>query len=110
MNDLLNDIGKKMPYQEDETYLDRLLEQAAQKAIMHEHKRKSSRRLAMMITSAAAVVLLVVGVGLTVIKHSSKTTTPIQQNESPMDQFLASLSDEEVAQLPYYEIEEIPEY
>ena len=110
MNDLLNDIGKKMPYQENEAYLDRLIEQATERAIMQERKRKNSRRLAMMITSAAAIVLLIVGVGLTVINHSSKTATPIQQNESPMDQFLASLSDEEVAQLPYYEIEEIPEY
>ena len=110
MNDLLNDIGKKMPYQESKDYLDRLLEQAAQKAIMHEHKRKSSRRLAMMIISAAAVVLLVVGIGLSVTGHGSKTVIATQQVESPMDQFLNSLSEEELSQLPYYEIEEIPEY
>ena len=110
MNDFFNDIGKKMPYQENEAYLDHLIEQATKQAIMQGHKRRSSPRLAMIITSAAAVVLLVVGIGLTVINHGNKTATPVQQVESPIDQFLSSLSDEEVAQLPYYEIEEIPEY
>ena len=110
MKDLLNNIGKKMPYQENEAYLDDLINQATEQAILHERKKKASRRLTMMMTSAAAVVLLVVGVGLTVINHNSKAVAPIQQAESPMDQFLNSLSDEEVAQLPYYEIEEIPEY
>ena len=110
MNDLLNDIGKKMPYHESEAYLGHLIEQATEQAIIHEHKRKSSGRLAVMLTSAAAVVLLVVGIGLTVINHGSNKALASQQVESPIDQFLNTLSDEEVAQLPYYEIEEIPEY
>ena len=110
MNNLRNNIGKKMPFEESEAYLDHLIEQATEHAIRQERKNKSSRRLVTMITSAAAVVLLVVGIGLKVTNHNGKTDTVTQQIESPIDEFLNSLSDEEVALLPDFEIEEIPEY
>ena len=33
-----------------------------------------------------------------------------ENSQSPLDEFLNTLSDEEAAQLTFYEIEEIPEY
>lgn len=110
MNDIFNEVGKKMPYKEDEAYLNQLIEQATDQALQHKRKHRSLRHRVMMITSAAAVVLLVVGIGLTFIDRDGKASVTTQQVESPIDEFLHSLSDEEVAQLPYYEIEEIPEY
>lgn len=110
MNNLMNNIGKKLPYEESEAYLDQLIEQATEHAIRQGRKNKSSRRLVAMITSAAAVVLLVMGIGLRITNHGGKADAVAQQVESPIDEFLNSLSDEEVALLPDFEIEEIPEY
>ena len=106
----MKEIGKKLPYEESEKYLDGLIQEMAQRAIVRQGARRHRGRAVVMITSAAAAVLLVVGIGLTVFNHSSKASTTALQAEGPIDEFLNSLSDQEVAQLPYYEIEEIPEY
>ncbi len=60
--------------------------------------------------AAAAVALLLVSIGLTVMNNESQRPSVSLQTQSPSDEFLGSLTDEEVAQLPYIEIEEIPEY
>ncbi len=107
---LLRDVGKRLPYHEGEEYLDNLLEQVAATAVRHRSQARARRHWALMITSAAAVVLLVLGIGLSVLNSNEKIMVTASPSSSPMDEFLNSLTDEEVAQLPYYEIEEIPEY
>jgi len=63
----------------------------------------------MVWASAAAVGLLLMGIGFTLTDDSRKAPVAAQQ-QSPIDEFLNTLSDEEAAQLQYYEVEEIPEY
>lgn len=104
-----NDIGKRLPYQESDQYIDDLINKATEHAIGHHHDR-SNKRLRMMIVSAAAVALLLIGIGVSVINQNDKAATTAMQASSPLDEFLNTLSTEEAAQLPYYEIEEIPEY
>ena len=108
MEELFKDIGKKMPYKESEEYLDALIDKATENAINHHASVRRKPRLGMMLASAAAVALLVIGIGLTLFKGQDKPATISDQG--PLDEFLSSLSDEEAAQLSFYEIEEIPEY
>ena len=109
MNELLNDIDKRLPYRESDEYLDSLIDSATEQAITHHAHRHSKWRMTMIKLSAAAVTLLAVGIGITLF--NGHTTQPVtMDNQSPLDEFLNTLSDEEAAQLQYYEIEEIPEY
>ena len=110
MKDLLNDIGKKMPYNESEEYLDGLIDRTTGQAIKKHAVAGGRRRWGVMAASAAAVALLLVSIGLSVMNNESQRPSVTLQSQSPIDEFLGSLTDEEVAQLPYIEIEEIPEY
>lgn len=110
MKDLLNDIGKKMPYSESQEYLDGLIDRTTDQAVKQHIVARSKRRWGVMAASAAAVALLLVSIGLTVMNNESQRPSVSLQAQSPIDEFLGSLTDEEVAQLPYIEIEEIPEY
>lgn len=110
MKDLLNDIGKKMPYSESQEYLDGLIDRATEQAVKRHAVAGGKRRWGVMAASAAAVALLLVGIGLSVMNNESQRPSVTIQPQSPIDEFLGSLTDEEVAQLPYIEIEEIPEY
>ena len=110
MKDLLNDIGKKMPYSESQEYLDGLIDRATEQAVKRHVVAGGKRRWGVMAASAAAVALLLVGIGLSVMNNESQRPSVTIQTQSPIDEFLGSLTDEEVAQLPYIEIEEIPEY
>ena len=108
MNKIINDIGKRMPYRESGEYLDNLIDATTEKAIAQHATAKKHWR-AIRQAAAAAVVLLVVGLGIALfnVKSSQQVT---MSNQGPLDEFLSTLSDEEAAQLTYYEIEEIPEY
>ena len=107
MNNVFNNIGKKMPYRESEEYLDNLIDVTIEKAI-HQASTRRRQRVGIIIASAAAVALLVVGIGLTLFNGQSDPVAISDQG--PLDEFLSTLSDEEAAQLSFYEIEEIPEY
>ncbi len=109
MNELLNDIDKRLPYRESDEYLDSLIDSATEHAITHHDHSHSKWRVTMIKLSAAAVTLLAVGIGITLF--NGHTTQPVPKDgQGPLDEFLNTLSDEEAAQLQYYEIEEIPEY
>jgi len=111
MSDTFNDIGKRMPYQESEEYLSNLIEQATENAIQQHHLGNAATKRWGMIASAAAAVLLIIGIGITVLNnHSSQNDAVALQSGGPIDEFLNTLTDEEIAMLPCYEIEEIPEY
>lgn len=112
MTEQFNDIvGKKLPYHESEQYLDQLLDTATDNAIKHRFQHPKNRHWGMVAASVAAVSLLVLGIGFKLLHDPIPATTTVTlTGEGPLDEFLNSLSDEEAAQLQYYEIEEIPEY
>ena len=109
MNDILDDIGKKMPYQESREYLDNLIDASTEKAIMRHVTSSRNRHQRWKIASAAAVAALVIGFGIAFSNRESSQQV-MMANQGPLDEFLSTLSDEEAAQLPFYEMEEIPEY
>lgn len=102
-------IGKKLPYQESEEYLDTLIARVSEGVVARRKSQKLRRKRIMMFTSVAAMLLLVIGIGINVMNQRSEKVV-VTSVEGPVDEFLNALTDEEVAQLPYYEIEEIPEY
>lgn len=106
----MNDIGKRLPYRESKEYLNSLVDNAAERSIVHHAHARRRKHLSMMAASVAAVVLLVIGIGVTVSHNISRSAPVTRQADGPLDEFLNTLSDEEAAQLTYYEIEEIPEY
>lgn len=110
MKEFSDEIGKKMPYNESEEYLDSLIDRATEQAIKQHAGDRGSHRWMVMAASAAAVALLLISIGVTVMNYESRQSAVTLQAEGPIDEFLSSLTDEEVAQLPFIEIEEIPEY
>lgn len=105
-----DNIGKKLPYHESEEYLDSLMDKAARVALQQHGRAKVSKRRSLIWASAAAVALLLIGIGFHELNDMNRQSVATIQADGPFDEFLNSLTDEEVAQLPYFEIEEIPEY
>lgn len=105
-----DNTGKQMPYVERDDYLDDLINKATEKAIECKSQKLHSSNHGILFyasISVAASLLLIAGWFWLNPRHE----THIAQNvESPIDEFLDGLTDEEVMMLSYYEIEEIPEY
>lgn len=102
-------IGKRMPYAEDGEYVSHLISRATEKAISQPATART--RTVRPWFAAAAVATLIAGAG---ISHFRQQPTADQlaasQPQSPIEQFLNDLSDDDVQLLACYGIEEIPEY
>lgn len=100
MNDYI-----KMPYHETDEYVSRLVSDTTERVI---RSRKSTKFISIKRLAAAAAVLLLTVGGITYYKQAADVKPLMaQSNNSPVDEFLNSLTDEEVQMLPYYEVEEI---
>ncbi len=119
------EIQKRMPYAESEDYLDNLVTSATEKAIRQGQTSKAKVRPLYSALAAAAAALLLVTIGVTQFRSSdeqiaiaeqesltllAENTTESAEDRGPIDDFLYSLSDEEVQMLAYYEMVDIPEY
>lgn len=104
MNNIEN-IG--MPYREREGYVEALVSRAVEQAVGRSHQTRK-QLLYRWVAAAAVAGVLLTGAFLTYynITNNSKTSI-VAQTQSPVDEFLGSLTDEEVLQLNDYELEEI---
>jgi len=111
MKDFEN-IDRRKPFVETDLYVDQLVEKVTETAIRQNDKGRSSHtRMRVIVASAAAVVLIfLIGAGLFHFRQESPEVAEASATESPIDQFLGSISDEEAQMLSYYVVEEIPEY
>ena len=110
MSELMDQIEKKMPYRETDEYLDKLINRVTENAL-EQHSGFTTRWCkGGALMSAAAVALVVIGIGITVHNQLQSVELTTQPASGPIDEFLNTLTDDEVAMLPYYEIDEIPEY
>lgn len=98
----------EMPYHEAKGYVNRLVTSATEEAIHHQNQNRGVHSLRM-IAAAAAVALLLVGGAVTYYYNNTPASPTLvaQSQPSPVDEFLSSLSDEDVQMLTYYELEEI---
>ena len=91
-------IGKTLPYKENPAYVRDLVGRCRQRALGTSAAAPARRAWIWAVAAAAAILIAVVGITL-----SAPRKTPIER-------FLASITDEEAAMIPYYNIEDIPEY
>ena len=100
----IENIG--VPYRESSEYVHTLVSRATEQAIS---QRSCAKRLPLrrMVAAAAVAVLLLAGIGVTAYHHVTTSGTAVAESRSPVDDFLGSLTDEEVMVLAYYELEEI---
>ena len=112
----MNKVGKRLPYSEAPLYVDSLLEKCRLNAIAEAPRRKSHnvRRLWLTAASVAAVLAIVVTVTLklTLGGDSDKvlcSVTSVEQSALLSD-VLASISDDQLADVSYYSTDDIPEY
>lgn len=98
----LENINTSLPYKESESYVDALVERSKETARLHGREERSLNRTLVYslvgLAAAAAIVLAVV------IPSGRKTVQP-----SPIEMFLASISDSEAAMIVDWPIEDIPE-
>lgn len=96
----------RMPYHETDGYVGRLVSDITEQAIRRQKATKSVP-IPRLAVAVAATLLLVVG-SVTYLKPTADVFPPITQSkESPVDEFLNTLTDEEVQMLTDYEVEEI---
>lgn len=98
----------EMPYHEKEAYVGSLVDRVTEHAISKQTRKRPPLRKYLI---AATVALLLAGAGVTYYQMAPvRRQLAAQQQKSPVDDFLNSITDDEAMLLPYYEIEEIPEY
>lgn len=106
----IEDIGKQMPYRESKDYVDTLVSSATEQAIRKGHRRQHSHRRTTIVAIAAAIAALLVFVGISQLQPTNDAVMAQTTEQSPVDDFLNTLSDDEVQLLAYYEVEEVAEY
>lgn len=90
----IDEIGKKMPFKEEQSYVDLLLADATASALRSGHPVRQSRPL--LRIAAMLIVLLTVGSTGWVLLHQHHS------DEAPLDTFLDNISEEEVSLLRDY--------
>lgn len=105
-----NEIGKNLPYAESEEYVSELVERCANRAIAATpalHKRNIVRRISYYATTAAAAA----AVTIIMVMHFSQPS-PLERVEksAALPQVLSKMSDEQVKNVEYYTVDDIPEY
>ena len=120
---MINSNRSRHSFVESDEYIHQLVQRCTDKAIAESAGRHRSLQLRRRIISAAAAVIIVAGVALTWgIRHMYDIEEQISQQTdmgeisskvekmSPVETYLAQITDEEAQQLVVYDIEDVPEY
>ncbi len=118
MNELIEKVGKRLPYSESPSYVDNLVEQSRINALAQapSRKRQRVRRLWLTAASAAAVVALVATVALRLAftagygQEQLLCSVETVEQSAPLSEVLASMTDEQLADIAYFPTDDIPEY
>lgn len=126
MNDLMNKVGKRLPYGETDDYVNRLIERCADRAIASAPSRRSARirRLWIGWSSAAAVVAVAATAALRVAVHQPRSadeavagmamniesSAESVERSEPLNVVLTQMTDDQLASITYYCTDDIPEY
>lgn len=96
-----DNIHGHVPYQEEEGYVEALVNSATERAIRQ--PRLTPRHWQQPLSRIAAVVIMVMVLG----GMGWKYLRPVPVDPTPLDTFLSNISDDEAAMLDYYCVEEI---
>ena len=104
-------IGKRMPYSESKDYIADLINKGTEKAIAESKPNLRSRFIRRTIIGTAAAAVMAGLVLTTVNFETSQEKLMNQLNSTPsLEEVLNSLSDDQMAELSTYSIDDIPEY
>lgn len=105
-------MGKRMPYTENPEYVSQLIERTTEEAIRQtDHLRQQvTIRPLIRYAAAAAIAALMVFSAISLWNRTESQQIAKTESVSPIDDFLASLSDEDVQLLAYYDIEDAIDY
>lgn len=101
---------------EPRSYVAQLVERCTENALQEAHRRRQQRlKLQRRIMAAAASIVIIAGIGfsLTTLREQLPATPPemaAKEDAHALDNYLASISDEEAQLLTDYEVEEFVEY
>lgn len=110
------------PFSEPPAYVEQLVERCTENALRQaplrqQHRRLQLRRLQLRrrFMAAAASIVIIVGVGITLPTLRQQLlptaqTAATQADANALENYLASISDEEAQLLTDYEVEEFVEY
>ncbi len=121
MNDLKKTFGNGLPYSEPAGYVNKLLERCRDRAIAEAPRRRKNRavsRLWLSVAGAAAVVAIVATVALRLTSMTSGgngddavlCSVETVEQSAPLSVVLASMTDDQLADVSYYSTDDIPEY
>lgn len=110
-------IGKRLPYAETDEYIDSLVTRCADRAIAlrdahsGNHRRSSFvRRIGIAATSmAAAILAAAIIIPVAIDDSGSRITADTIARSSSLGEVLSSLSNDELATLDYYTLEDLPD-
>lgn len=108
---MMTDSKINMPFNEKDDYVKSLLEKATDNALKHQSQPKKAKQrptLFFKIAAAACVAIAVAMAGMHLL--NSKTENVVATSQSPLDNYLSELSDQEASELFCYEVEGIAEY
>ncbi len=112
----IEEFKKTMPFNESEEYIDNLWMKAADKAVSQQKEPArilSIRRHVFTAIATAAVVILIATVSWRYIGKQFFTESSQQVavvSDTPLDDFLGSISDEEAAKIECYQVNAIEGY
>ncbi len=104
----IEQAGRKMPFNEEDGYVEQLVDRSTEQAIRQSARNRSRTLPLRFVAAIAASVLLLLGA--TLIWYNTKDepqTLAKTEQQDPLDNFLNSITDEEASQIEFYEIEEI---
>ncbi len=94
----IDEMKRELPYKENPAYIRDLVGRCRQTALRTNAAAPARRAWIWAVAAAAAILIAVIGITL-----SAPRKTPIER-------FLASITDEEAAMITDYNLEDIPEY
>ncbi|MDO4972369.1 MAG: hypothetical protein Q4E41_09795 [Bacteroidales bacterium] len=108
---MITDTKTNMPFDEKDDYVKSLLEKATDNALKHKSQPKKAKQrptLFFKIAAAACVAIAVAMAGMHFL--NSKNENVVTTSQSPLDNYLSKISDQEASDLFCYEVEGVAEY
>ncbi|MBQ3636220.1 MAG: hypothetical protein II951_11485 [Bacteroidales bacterium] len=103
-NNIYDNVGRRLPFSETDEYLDNLISRSTEAAI--DAPRKSSPTW--YTAAVAASLALIIATGFYFLSFQSPDVYVAEADS--VEDFLYSLSDEDVSLLAFSDYDEIPEY
>ena len=108
-------IGKRMPYHEDEAYVNALVEKCTEDALLNKSRRKQApmKQIITYASSGIAAAIAITAILFTVLAPGNEDngfacTAETIANSKPLGTVLSQLSNDQLASLDYCTFDDLP--